>query len=422
MILINKKIVALFFCCYCTVTLMAQSFKYKALLDTVAQTGFYQIRVSPELSSHVKTDFSDVRIADEKGKWVPHLIKNVLPDLVQSAFKEFPVLSNEITDSGITKLIIENKGTGLVINNVPVKNITQLVLFIKNASVSRYASVSGSNDLQHWYIIGENILLSKNYETAESYFINSISFNTSDYKYFKLLINNEKADPLNIIKAGSYTNFTYYAENNLTGNPGALLIQKDSSDGKSYITVKNSAAFHIDRLNIDASGPKFFERMAELHVPLSDSQENKTGYQTVATLKISSAGSNSFDIKKMNTRIFYIIIDNKDNPPLKINSVGTSQQLNNIITYLEQGKQYQVLAGNDDAAAPDYDLQFFKDSIPASIAMLGTGPFIKMAEPATDVQKNDNNKWWLWPSIIAAIIMLGFLSWKLLGDMKKNDP
>jgi hypothetical protein len=421
MIQINKK-TALFFIGFCfTTSAIAQQFKYKAALDTVTKTGFYQLNVSANLSAHIKTDFSDLRITDEKGKWVPHLIKHVLPNLMPSAFKEFPILTNEITDSGKTKLIIENKGSSLVVNNVPVKNINELVLFIKNASVSRYAAISGSNDQQRWFIIGENILLTKNYEIKENYFISSIAIGNSDYKYFKLVIDNEKADPLNIIKAGSYADLTYYAQNYFTGNPDAVLNQTDSSDGKSYIKIKNNAAYHIDRITIKASGAKFFDRNANIYLPENDSTENTINYNTILSIKISSSGSNTFDLKKLKAKTFYVIIDNKDNPPLKINSISTEQQSNTIITYLEKDKSYYLFADDETAVKPDYDLEHFKDSIPPNIDITGFGPFIKVEAVKTAEQKSSSNKWWLWPSIIGAILILAFLSWKLLGDMKKSE-
>ena len=42
----------------------AQQFQYRSNLDTVTSSGFYAIPITPELSSHLKTDFSDFRIAD----------------------------------------------------------------------------------------------------------------------------------------------------------------------------------------------------------------------------------------------------------------------------------------------------------------------------------------------------------------------
>ena len=43
--------------CVCSFIAKAQPFKNKAAIEPVAQTGFYAIPVTPELSSFLKTDF-----------------------------------------------------------------------------------------------------------------------------------------------------------------------------------------------------------------------------------------------------------------------------------------------------------------------------------------------------------------------------
>jgi hypothetical protein len=421
MIQINKKIAAVVICFGSVLFAAAQQFRYKAALDSVKQTGFYQLNISPVISSFSKTDFSDIRITDDKGVWIPHIVKNKLPGLQQSLFKEFPVLSNTIIDSGQSELIIENKGSTMLINNESMKSINEILLFIKNASVSRYATLSGSNDKNHWFIIAENILLSKAYSTTENYFTNSVRFDYSDYRFFKLVINNEKADPLNIIKAGSYTDLVYRTMPYAISNPDPVIYQKDSSDGRSYILVKNNAAYHIDGIAIGISGAKFFERAANLYLTESDSSLSSINYNSAASFNIFSSGTNVFDIKKIKAKAFYIVIENKDNPPLKINSIRTEQHINNIITYLEKDKHYFLLTDNEAASQPDYDLAVFKDSIPKNSDTIGIGAFIKVEAIQADKIKNTGNKWWLWPAIIGAMLMLAFLSWKLLGDMKKTD-
>ncbi len=421
MIQINKKIATVIICSCTVLFSAAQQFQYKAAFDSVKQTGFYQLNISPLISSYSKTDFSDIRITDDKGVWIPHIIKNQLPGLQQSLFKEFPILSNNIIDSGQSELIIENKGSSMPVDNAQLKSINEIVLFIKNASVSRYATLSGSNDKKQWFIIEENILLSKAYTTTENYFTNAVKFDYSDYHFFKLVINNEKADPLNIIKVGSYTDLVYRTMPTALPNPDPVIQQKDSSDGKSYILVKNNAAYHIDGITIGISGAKFFERAAGIYLLENDSSASRINYTAAANIKISSSGTNQFDIKKIKAKSFYIVIENKDNPPLTISSVHTAQHINNIVTYLEKGKQYFLLTDNEMATQPDYDIAIFKDSIPKNADSIGVGSFVKIEQKKPDTAKDSNHKWWLWPAIIAAIMMLAFLSWKLLGDMNKND-
>ena len=88
----------------------AQSFKSRAALGSVNKTGFYSIVVTPELSSYIKTDFSDVRVVDGDGKHAEYVVKmggfTFRFDTI--AFKPLSIIKNSLDDSGRTIVIIEN--------------------------------------------------------------------------------------------------------------------------------------------------------------------------------------------------------------------------------------------------------------------------------------------------------------------------
>ena len=420
MIRLNKRSIVTFIFCCCSIVTMAQQYKYKAALGAIAKTGFYQFNITPELATHLKTDLTDLRIIDEQNVMIPHITKKILPSFQANAFKEFPVLKNTITDSGKTVLLIENKGSNLVIDNKKVTGISEMVLFIKNSSVSRYATLSGSNDQTHWFIISDNILLSKKYETTENYFINSINCYNADYTYFKLIINNENADPFNILKVGSYYDLYLQTFPFFISNPAPVVSQKDSSNGRSYIKIQTQKAYHIDELSFNITGPRFYERSASIFVPQNDDPGNTIGNVSSLDLTLSSKKENSFGIKTLKTKMLYLVIDNKDNPPLKISGVRLQQDIIQVIAYLEKDKKYFLLLDNEGATKPDYDIEIFKDSIPERPDTVSIGQLMNIEKEEPVVQKNNANKWWLWPAIIAAIGVLALLTWKLLTDMKKT--
>lgn len=420
MILKNRNAITALLCCWVTATAAAQHFNYTAPLDLVSKTGFYQLTVTPELSSHVKTDFSDLRIADEKGNWVPHIIKPALPSVSRAAVTEFPIVSNRLNDSGKTVLVVENKGMGLHMGDKAIRSISEILLYIKNNTVSRYAVLSGSNDQKNWYIINENILLSRNYESDSGYFISSVKFSNADYTYFKLVIDNEKSDPLNILRAGTYFNISFQSVNSLVTNPAAGITQTDSSNGRSYIKVQQNAAFHIDEILVDAAGAKFYKRNAALFLAENDSNATPRNNPEFSFV-LASGTSNTFSIRKIKAKIFWLVIENNDNPPLQVKAVSTRQNITRVTAWLEAGKKYVLLAGNEEAVQPDYDLAAFKDSIPLNLPVFSIGAFSKTETPAVAEQKNTHNKWWLWPAIIGSIAILAFLSWKLVADMKKSE-
>lgn len=416
----NSKLLLAAFCCVTALKIYAQLPGYTAVLDSVKTPGFYQLHITPELSACLKTDLADLRIKDDRGNEVPYITRSLLPLFNQTVFNEFKILSNERNDSGNSVLVIENGGLPLKIGNHPANTINEIVLFIKNTSASRYASLSGSNNSKEWYSINDRFLLSRTYQGSRDYFVSEIQFEAADYKYFKLVIDNENSDPLNIIKAGSYADIALQRLPSFLINPAAKISQKDSTDKFSYITVEQPLPFQTDKIAIAAGGTRFFKRNVLLYLPENDSSQ-KPMSPAAASFTISSAGLNEFAVKKFRSKFFYLVIENADNPPLQISAVTCMQEPFCAVAYFENNRAYHIEMGNDTAIAPVYDLASFKDSIAAAVPLIKAGPVQKTTGAAATVRNNTGNNRWLWPSIAVALLVLALLTFKLLAEMKKKN-
>ena len=191
MIPINKKIKLLLIACNIHCIMLAQDYSHKALLNPVEQSGFYTIVATPQLSAYAKTDFADFGILNSNLKVIPYIFQKDLPSKFIRTLLPFSILKNYTTDSGKTEIIFAKNATyhGA---------IKEFLLSIKNTSVSRNANLSGSFDNLNWFTIAENIEISKTEQTPGDYFTTSINFNNSDYKYFKLVVDNKRNDPISI--------------------------------------------------------------------------------------------------------------------------------------------------------------------------------------------------------------------------------
>src|SRR5882762_4819983 len=72
--MMRKKWSSIFLFYMITVCCNAQTagYKFYSQLDSVKTSGFYNIELTPELNAHLKTDYGDLRIVNDSGKWVPH--------------------------------------------------------------------------------------------------------------------------------------------------------------------------------------------------------------------------------------------------------------------------------------------------------------------------------------------------------------
>ncbi|MEX6690540.1 hypothetical protein QTN47_23710 [Danxiaibacter flavus] len=379
----------------------AQHFKYEASVQKIDSSGFYAINITPELSSHIKNDFSDIRIMDDHNTQVPFLIRNTFAQQPHVSGVPMPIVQNRTTDSGRSEIIIQNR-TGTLLN--------EMTLQIKNADVQRYATLRGSNDEKQWFTILENINFKKDNAGKEDFYLQDLSFPANQYAYFKLIINNGKEAPLQILSATTQilekatpTTGAYIA------TPQLSFVQKDSSDKNTYITVTNENFYHIEKVALAVEAPKFFKRKITI------SNVNSTEY-----FELSSNIDNSFVIPAFNTKKFIIKIENEDNPPLVIKSLHTYQSAKELIAYLDAKKSYSLFMGDPVLQSPSYELQSFKDSIPAQIKRLAIGEIKSVQQPKSDVKNSVFlNKGVLWVTLAIVLAILLFFTLKLTKQVRK---
>jgi hypothetical protein len=403
-----KILAALYIICGFSLPALAQRFNYTAELDTVAITGFYAITISPQLSAYIKTDLADIRIADKNKQWVPHILQAGKTVLVEDLFTPLPILQNTVNDSGKNLLVIEN---------TKVEGIYNLKLFLKNAAVSRTAVLSGSNNQVNWFIIDDQIVISRSYETLKDEYLQEINFPLAKYRYLKITIDNMRNDPLLITKAGFYAQPLYKKLTNYQDNPIPVFAQKDSNN-YSYIEVRQDNNYQFDKISLSITGSRFYSRDVQICLPDFGKIHTAKPARVLGNFKLMSALPAIFELPRTKTPLFFIVIKNADNPPLKIEKIFTQQQTLSLVTYLEQGKKYNLLLGDSLASFADYDLQIFTDSI-TILHPLNYGnihAIKKINEKNTVSAKNR----WIWPAIIIAGIMLSFLTYRLTGDINKS--
>jgi len=389
-------VLCLLLCC----SLHAQ-FKNTASLAPVPKAGFYAIAVTPELSSYIKTDFSDLRIKDDKGLPAPYIISRSAIKVYDTTYTQLKITQSRLDDSGRTIITIEN---------VAKASLNSLALLIRNNAVSRHLSVTGSDDNQHWFSISENGLLEGNVTGDKDRYMQAVDIPTSSYHYFRLLINNGQNTPLNIISAGVYKLTGPGNKLNLVYNPASTFTQVDSSDGYSYIYVSDEYAFHKMRVNVESGGQKFYLQSANV----IDDNKIIAGFPLVAGLSVTTV-SPSFKSKN-----WTIKISNFDNPPTKVTSIKTAQEEIKIVAWFEAGKAYHLEMNDSFAVAPVYSLQNFKDSIPASVDEIKVGEILPVTIKAAVTSKSFFTKAWLWPVMIAVLLVLVVFTLRLTKEMGKR--
>jgi len=390
----------------------AQDFKVSATLDTVPATGFYKILITPALTASARTGFPDIRITEQGGNNVPYIIQN-------TAMARKDTL--RLNDLKILSCHSEKNFTTVILGSIGSTWASGISLIMNNTAVERYVQVSGSNDNENWYIIDDHVILQKANANNTGNYVQNISLPENRYSYFKLKINNAHTDPLNITGAKTFnTPNKAVLKPEMQDNPTPQFRQVDSNNHKSYIIIRNNAPFLVNEIDLSVKGAKFYDRNMTAYVLPSDKDSGNLN-NPVASFSLSSTKPAMFSLPVQKAQALILEIENKDNPPLNITNVTTLQEKHYLISWLEKGKKYLILAASDDATAPQYDLSKFSDSIPANLPVLSYGAFSRIPLSSAAPPKPITHTYWLWIVIVISITVLGTLTYRLMKDINKNE-
>ncbi|MDN3550430.1 DUF3999 family protein [Mucilaginibacter aquaedulcis] len=379
-----------------------RNFKYQATLPKVDSTGFYRISLQPALVAKARPDLADIRIIDAKGNFIPYITAGSLPQKDQKSFVVFtPVDARLATDTGTT-FTVENK-TGLALDRLWIR--------LQNTAVQRKVSLSGSDDLKQWFAIQEDIPLQEAVQNSEGTYMQSLSFPASNYRYLKLQVNDKNKTPIKFLQAGIYTE--YAAKLSYVPVKPVELSRTDSNK-TTYLTLKLNDNYQINKLHINITAPKYFKREVSVYQIIGKEK------QLLTDAELNSAKATDLLIAAKTSQLL-LLINNGDNLPLNIKSVEAYQSDESVISYLDGKQSYRLLVGDQTVQAPEYDLQFFADSIHNNLVQISHGAVSKNTEYATQkVKAGRDYTVFIWIAIIVAAALLLFLTLKMTKEVNKK--
>jgi hypothetical protein len=200
-------------------------------------------------------------------------------------------------------------------------------------------------------------------------------------------------------------------------------METDSSRTKqTFYSILFPGDVWIDRIEITVGGAPYFYRKAILYEAVSG-RSKKGGIieslEHVASFDISSEGPTRVEIPGSRGKKFVVVIENDDNPPLNVESLKAYQLSRYLIAYLSTGAAYSLRWG-PNLTMPVYDLNHFKDVIPANTEVIRPG-LLMLQGNKTD-QHVAVSTWrspaLVWSAIILIISLLGWMSLSLIRDAR----
>lgn len=214
---------------------------------------------------------------------------------------------------------------------------------------------------------------------------------------------------------------TNCSDNYLPGPAPKIKIIYAKSDKETSIRLDFDQEYAISQLKLEISAPEFYRRDAFISVAEPKDKSKRNNYFNPINFSISSDTETliKLDAEKRHKQ-YFIVISNEDNPPLTIKNVIAYQQKTYLTAHFDKNTNYLLKVGTEAISIPKYDLNYFRDSINFSTFFTNVEKFERNTTNIANKNTIFNDRSWIWGTLIVIMALLGYISYRLIGDMKKD--
>ncbi|MBU3677097.1 MAG: DUF3999 family protein [Chitinophagaceae bacterium] len=400
----------------CALQLSAQEFSHKAKINPVPKSGFYRIPLSSNLAGLAQAQWDDLRMFDANGKEVPYIIKR------ESTF----VNNEDYTAMNVASQETLNQVQTLVIENPEKKKINQLLLDMQNAETDRSIRISGSNDKVNWFSISDSLNFSVWGNANETTLRKAIQFPKSNYAFFKLEIKQGYKEPLNITQIG-YSFDTLHKPQYVRVNN--LSYSRNEIGQTTKLNFTFQGRNRVDQLVFYIREPKQYQReviiknqayrpIGKIYTLERSKHQRRAEYLNENQLILSSstggALSTQYILGELHHEKFTLEIQNKNDPPLPIDSIVGYQLNTYIVAELKAEAPYFIYVGDSTLNSPTYDLVYFENNIPHQLPDAQVNEPIKKVEPIDGENKRQNERYLIGGAMVLLALFLLFITKNLM--------
>ena len=356
------KFIIIIFIFISSTLVSAQQYMYEAQIKKNKESGFYKIYLTPDISSRLQQNFPDIRIENNDGEEIPFIYGLDWAYTDSTSKTELKILKNKHKKfKRIANIIVENDS---------LKSIDNFILKIPNKGLKNKLKISGSYDQKQWYEIKKNFSVQAAYSDSATTELVITNIPTTGFNFYQFIFNDYKDESVEVIKVYAISKPDVDKEYFELVKP--FISHKDTLD-KTIISLKFTSSYFIDKISFRIKGSRYYLRRANIYKEINN-VHNTGGVLYFDDISkeffLGSDRNNTIILPRFKTKNLKLVVDNKDNIPIRVVDVNAYQLKNYIITYLKRGKSYKLKFGKPMAEFPVYDLSYFKESVPKEIPVI----------------------------------------------------
>jgi hypothetical protein len=365
----------------------------------VAASGLVKLNLPVETLDAARPALEDLRLYDDAGNEVPYLIERPVPvvKVVQNV-KSFHIsltLSN-------TAIVLE---TGLT---QPLDDVT---LETPARSFLKPVRIEGSTDLKRWQPLEQGQPIFRQPDGVNRL---HVSFPAGTWPWLRLTVDDQRTPPIPFTGAHIRVAVTEPAP---TGWLPVTIAERDENPGETRLALNLGAAnLSLTAVQIETAEP-LFTRHVTFAVP--QVSEDTIHEQTIGQgviYRVAVEGQPAAESllapleSQVRSRELLLFIHNQDSPPLPITAVRVERRPVYLVFLARQAGAYHLLTGNNQCAAPRYDLA----ALDMNLKSVAVAP-IKLPPPANNPDYRSPE---VLPGIEATGAALDVTAWKFRQPVK----
>lgn len=382
-------------------------------LEIINENGLYEIKLPNAVRSFSNRDLSDFRIVDSKGDEVPYFLRKKGRFLTARASETLNITLKTVKKDTSSSIVFKN----------PFKTINSVVLTIANYSGSKKFSLLGSNNQKEWFGVLNTGYLSGLQSKSKTYVDKTITFPSCNYAYLKIVFNDKKSLPINVLKIESVSNNRVNRDWQIV-NPETKKTLELPDKKKTVIHVLFKNKEIIDRLEFKVITPKLFNRQVVIYKTSERIVKNKkeSYKEQLAAFQLNSENKTAFNIHEIFEDDIFIEIENKDSNALNFSAITFFQEPLYAVVALKKQERYSIKTGDKTAKTPEYDLSFFRNNIPENLpeALIKNIVTLNQKSDSTKQESPWQKSWFMWSCIGVSGLVILFFILNLVKDLSKE--